>query len=254
MGWRYLTTAIALLDTLILVIELIVGSSKYGCAFDHKNQMGGPSTAALYCMGGKWTAAIHSGAVWRLLTPIFLHAGILHLAGNAWMLLRFGYVLETRWGWWRFGLVYLLSGLGASLWSAVLGYETVSVGASGAIMGLMGADIAYVLYNYHEVPDVKMECVFIAITIVLNFLFGLTQVGIDNYAHLGGLVMGFPLGVCFVPLVEKRDKERMWRAAAAAMYGGLFLLFCLLLWAGNPSNNEPESVYPCSQSGDTCSP
>ena len=250
-GWRYLTTVLALVDVLIFVIELIVGSAKYGCAFDSNNQMGGPNTETLYCFGGKWTPAIQSGAVWRLITPIFLHAGVLHIAGNLFMLLRFGYILETRWGWWRFGLVYLLAGIGASLWSAVLGTESVSVGASGAIMGLMGSDIVYVLYNFHEIPDVKVEAIFIAVTVIINFVFGLSQVGIDNYAHLGGLIMGLPLGCWFVPHVEKRDRERLYRAAAGVTYVALFVLFCLLLWVGQPGHLS-ESAYDCSKNQGTC--
>jgi len=252
-GWRYLTTVIFFVDTIILIIELIVGSSKYGCAFARSNNMGGPSGICLYCMGAKWEPAIHNGAVWRLLTPIFLHAGILHLAANMFMLVKMGYVLETRWGWWRFGLVYLLAGLSASLWSAVLGYETISVGASGALMGLMGADITYLLYNWHEIPDIKIEAIFLTITIVMNFLFGISSqaTGIDNYAHLGGLISGLPLGLWFVPLIEQREKEKIIRLGAAAVFLGLFLLFSLLLWVGTPGGsdfNSYTSPFDCSQS------
>ena len=239
-GWRYLTTVIALVDLIVFIVELIVGGTKYGCAFAHSNQMGGPNGYCLYCMGAKSTGDIHHGAVWRLITPIFLHAGILHIAGNLWMLLRFGYILEARWGWWRFGLVYLLAGIGASMWSAVLGYDTWSVGASGAIMGIMGADITYVIYNYHEIPDVKIEAMFITITVVINFLFGISQTGIDNWAHFGGLMMGLPLGLWFVPQVEKRPIERIVRIVAAVWYCGLFLLFSLLLWVGTPGNGQAE--------------
>ena len=162
------------------------------------------------------------------------------------MLLRFGYILEARWGWWRFGLVYLLAGIGASMWSAVLGYNDISVGASGAIMGIMGADITYVLYNFHEIPDVKIEATFIAITVLINFLFGISQTGIDNWAHLGGLVMGLPLGLWFVPLIQKRAIERVVRIVAGVMYLGLFLLFALLLWVGNPGGAAGYSTsYFC---------
>ena len=253
MGVRYLTTVIAAVDVLIFICELIVGSAKYGCAFDRNNQMGGPNTATLYCFGGKWTPAIEAGAVWRLLTPIFLHAGILHIAGNLWMLFRFGYILETRWGWWRYGLVYLLAGLGASMWSAVLGTESVSVGASGAIMGLVGADITYVLYNWHELPHVKIEAMTITIVVVINFLFGLSQTGIDNYAHLGGLVMGLTLGVWFVPQVEKRDMERVVRWVAGVAYVGLFVIFALVLWVSKPGpGSQYSSAFDCSYSGYTC--
>lgn len=86
--------------------------------------------------------------LWRLFTPIFLHAGILHLAGNMFFQLRFGYVLEDRWNWKRFSFIYIAAGVMASLWSAVLAFKTVSVGASGALAGLLGADITYIAYNW----------------------------------------------------------------------------------------------------------
>ena len=254
-GWRYLTTVIVVVDIIIFIVELIVGATKYGCAFAQDNQMGGPNSSALYCMGAKATGNIHHGAVWRLITPIFLHAGVLHILGNLWMLLRFGYILEARWGWWRFGLVYLLAGIGASMWSAVLGYESTSVGASGAIMGIVGADITYVIYNFQEIPDVKIEAMFVVIVMVMNFLFGISQTGIDNWAHFGGLMMGLPLGLWFVPQVQKRPIERIVRIVTAVWYLGLFLIFALLLWVGNPGGNKavylssdfcdyPSSDYP----------
>jgi len=249
-GWKYLTTVIFFVDTLILIIELIVGSAMYGCAFDSANQMGGPSTTTLFCFGGKWEYDIQHGSVWRLLTPIFLHAGILHLATNMFMLLRFGYVLEDRWGTLKFGLVYLLTGINASLWSSVIGPRDVSVGASGALMGIMGADIAYLLYNYHEIPDIKIEGIFLTILIIINFFIGLSGVGIDNAAHLGGLITGLPLGVALVPHIEKRDNEKTIRTVAWIVFVGLFILFCLLLWVGKPDG--PEVNFQCGTSRNTC--
>lgn len=240
-GWKHLTTVIFFVDTIILICELIVGSVTYGCAFAPKNSMGGPTTFCLYCMGAKWEPDIHAGAVWRLITPIFLHTGILHLALNMFMLCRFGYVLEARWGWWKFGLVYLLSGISASLWSAVIAYATVSVGASGAIMGIMGADITYIIYNWHEIPQVKIEAINIGITLLFNFLIGGLSPDVDNYAHLGGLISGLALGVWFVPHPEKRDQERVIRIIAGVVFCGLFLLFVLLLFVGNPGGKEWQS-------------
>jgi rhomboid protease GluP len=86
-------------------------------------------------MGGKWEPDIRAGAVWRLLTAIFLHAGILHIASNLFFQLRFGYITELRWGRWRWLAVYIISGLMASLFSTKLGPRSVSVGASGALFG-----------------------------------------------------------------------------------------------------------------------
>ena len=86
-------------------------------------------------MGGKWEPDIRAGAVWRLLTAIFLHAGILHIASNLFFQLRFGYITELRWGRWRWLAVYIISGVMASLFSTKLGPRSVSVGASGALFG-----------------------------------------------------------------------------------------------------------------------
>jgi len=171
-----------------------------------------------------------TGQVWRLITPIFLHAGILHIFSNILFQIRFGYTLEVRWGWIRFFIVYLLCGIMASLWSSVLNKDSVSVGASGALFGLVGSDITYVLYNYQYIPHAKREAIFIAFILLITFLFGASGGTVDNFAHLGGLIGGFPLGIAMPPTLVKRDHEIIWRIGGWIGYGGLFLLFALLEW------------------------
>lgn len=236
-----LTTLIIVIDIVMFIITLIVGGAKYDGAFVSGNSMGGPSTLTLYNMGGKWMIDIRDGAVWRLFTSIILHAGILHLLSNVFFTVRFGYTLELRWGWPKLLFVYIASGIGASLWSCVLSYKAVSVGASGALFGIIGADIAYLAYNWNEIPHAQQEACTIAILTIITFLFGINTT-VDNFAHIGGLIMGFFLGM-FVPVtLVKREKqwEYGWKGAGIAGYCGLFLLFSLLLWVGNPGGFYPE--------------
>jgi len=200
-------------------------------------------------MGGKFEPVIrNNGQVWRLLTSIILHAGILHILSNVFIQLRFGYTLELRWGWPKFVMIYILTGISASLWSSVLSYESVSVGASGALFGLVGADLAYVIYNWKEIPHVQQEACFIAMITVLTFLFGIDS-QVDNFAHLGGLISGLCMGMWLPITLVKRpgNIENYWRYGGMILFWGFFLLFCLLLWVDDP--NEAVDGFPISQFG-----
>lgn len=217
----------------MFIITLIVGGAEFDGAFVKGNSMGGPSAVTLCHMGGKWEPSIRAGNVWRLFTATLLHAGIMHILGNLFFLLRFGYVTEQRWGVYRWSGVYFLAGLMASLWSTDLGPTSVSVGASGALFGLVGADAAYLAYNWEQIPDNRQEACILTIVTVMNFLFGISG-NIDNYAHLGGLIGGLFLGIAIPPHLVVRPQEKLIRIGAWFVYGGLFLLFLLLIFAGNP--------------------
>lgn len=130
---------------------------------------------------------------WRLVTSTFLHAGIMHLVLNMAGLLFVGIFLEPVLGRKRLAIVYLLSGLGASLTSLWWHPATVSVGASGAIFGLYGVFLA--LLTTQLFPPVFKRSFTISVGIFVggNLLFGLAG-GIDNAAHIGGLLSGLILG------------------------------------------------------------
>jgi membrane associated rhomboid family serine protease len=180
---------------------------------------------------------IRNGAVWRLLTNIILHAGILHILSNTFCQLRFGYTLELRWGWPKFVVIYLLTGISAALWSCVLSWKAVSVGASGALFGLVGADISYIIYNWREIPQAPQEACLIAFITIITFLFGIDTT-VDNFAHLGGLISGIFAGMWIPVTLVKRGntQEMLYRGIGAVGFWGLFLLFLLLLFVGNPQN------------------
>ncbi len=124
---------------------------------------------------------------YRLITGMFLHAGVLHLLFNMYALYVIGMQLESFLGKAKYLVVYMLSGLGASMLSIFFS-NSFSVGASGAIFGLMGA-LLYFGYHYRVYLDSVVKSQIIPL-IVLNLILGFTLSGIDNWAHIGGLVSG----------------------------------------------------------------
>lgn len=211
--WFCITTLLLIVNVCVFIAELIVGATMEDGAIVKDNKMGGPSSATLIRMGGKYWPKIHSGQVWRLFTCIFLHSGLLHILSNMFFLARFGWVIEKRWGWWRFSLIYLLCGLGGSMLSCIGDRSSVAVGASGALFGMMAANVVFVIYNYRMVPRYGMEIGIMCFILALNIIFGFLGSGVDNYGHLGGLAVGIFAGGCIpVPYVH-REKQTLVRGA-----------------------------------------
>lgn len=130
---------------------------------------------------------------YRLLTSMFLHFGIDHLMNNMVMLGALGWNLEMETGKIRFLLIYFLSGIGGNVFSLLMnqsaGREVVSAGASGAVFGLMGALVIVVIRNRGHVGNLSRRGIMVMI--VLSLYFGLASTGVDNMAHIGGLICGF---------------------------------------------------------------
>jgi rhomboid protease GluP len=141
------------------------------------------------------------GEWWRLLTNIFLHAGIMHLLFNMVGLLFAGIFLESTIGTMRLAAAYLVTGITASVASIWWHPSTVSVGASGAIFGLFGVFLALLSTRYF--PPVLKKSLTIGVVIFVggNLLVGLAQ-GIDNAAHVGGLLCGLVIGYIYYPRLK----------------------------------------------------
>jgi len=152
-----------------------------------------------------------SGEYWRLFTSMFLHVGFAHLAMNMLALWSLGIVLESRMRWPVFLGIYLLSGLCGSLTTALWNRNElmVSCGASGAILGLFGAALAYALRD-RTTGRLHFPVRNLMMSLVLTFAAG-TVFSIDNAAHVGGLVCGFVLAL--VALYS----EKLRPAAAAVV-------------------------------------
>ncbi len=129
---------------------------------------------------------ITHGEPYRLITGIFLHANIVHILFNMYALYIIGTQLESFLGKGKFLAVYLLSGLAGSMLSIFMS-QSFSVGASGAIFGLLGS-LLYFGFHYRVYLDTVIKSQIIPL-IVINLLIGLMP-GIDNWAHIGGLIGG----------------------------------------------------------------
>lgn len=139
---------------------------------------------------------IDLGEHWRLLTPIFLHAGFLHIFLNMYILYIYGQDVEQAFGTARFIAIYLGSAVTASALSYALPPEARAVGASGAVFGVAGALIAY-LYNRRSSTFASHHLRGMMTFLAINFVFGFVFPGIDWIAHLGGLIGGILLGLAF---------------------------------------------------------
>ena len=149
---------------------------------------------------------------YRIITSMFLHFGIEHLLNNMVILGALGWNLELETGKIRFLIIYLVSGIGGNLLSLYLGVSSaeyaVSAGASGAIFGLMGALLYVAARNRGRMGRISGKGVLFMIA--LSFYFGITSSGIDNAAHIGGLLCGFILAVILYR--KKNSYHARWEA------------------------------------------
>jgi rhomboid protease GluP len=145
-------------------------------------------------MGAMVPLLVAQGEYWRLFTAMFLHAGPIHLAFNTFALYLFGNLVEDSLGTARFLAVYLLAGLFASAASFALNPPgAAGVGASGAVFGLLGAWLAYNLRR-RSLSLAQANIRGALMLIGINLVLGLTIRGVDNVAHIGGLVAGLVAG------------------------------------------------------------
>ena len=142
---------------------------------------------------------VREGEYYRLLTAVFMHFGISHLVNNMVILFVLGDNLERALGKVKYLVFYLICGVGANVFSMVVSireYElAVSAGASGAIFGVIGGLLYVVIRNRGRLEDLSTRQ--LALFVVCSLYFGFTSTGIDNAAHVGGLVLGFLLAAIF---------------------------------------------------------
>jgi rhomboid protease GluP len=197
--------------------------------------------------GGQW---------WRLLTSTFEHGGLLHIALNMWCLYSLGWLAELLFGRSRFTLLYLLCGIGGSLGSICWRGNGLSVGASGAIFGIAGALIpAMMLHGNPQLRvALKSQLTSIALFVVYNLAFGAAIRGIDNAAHIGGLLTGLILGAIFPTGADRRQPSgRMRVAAGTALMLAAFAGTGYIAQRRNQPYIEGEAAAEAYQRGDVAS-
>lgn len=163
----------------------------------------------LYFLGAKYNAAIRIGEYWRLVTPMFIHAGFEHLVMNSLLLYFLGNEMEILLGKGRFILLYFGSGIAGYIASFAF-TPVVSVGSSTALFGLLGA-IIYYYWKYRYMYRFQQLGMQYSLLIIMNVIMGFFNSSIDQFGHLGGLVGGFLIAgvVTFKGDRLSRKKDRL---------------------------------------------
>lgn len=140
-------------------------------------------------LGIKYNDFIRAGQLWRLITPVFLHGSLAHIALNMYALFIYGRNLEKHFGHRRFFLLYFLSAFAGNVFSFIFNTNP-SLGASTAIFGLVGAELMFVLQNRQLLESPGSQLMNLVYIVFINLVLGFTSRGIDNFGHLGGLLGG----------------------------------------------------------------
>ena len=159
----------------------------------------------LIAWGANFHEAVrHQHQYWRLLTSAFLHVDWLHIVSNLYVLILIGRLVEPLYRSKRFTAIYLFAAITGSIGSVLGGRGGLSIGASGAIFGILGALIALLLRRRRAFPESWRRTLLFNLTILLALeaYIDWRVAFIDNWAHLGGLVGGFVLGLAIVPRLD----------------------------------------------------
>lgn len=213
------TTALLVVNTLVFLAMAAAARS-----------LQAPSNSLLLQWGANWGPLSLDGQPWRILTANYVHIGILHIAFNMWALWQLGRLAERIFGSWTYLLIYTACGIAASIVSLFWHPLVIGAGASGAIFGLVGALISVLYLGKLPFPKTALRATLksLLIVVVVNLLLGATARGIDNSAHMGGLVMGLGLGAALAPSLTALPPRRR-------LYEGLIfgVAMFLLLAAGS---------------------
>ena len=164
----------------------------------------------LYAMGRCGTyLVLRDGQYWRLLTSVFLHAGITHLGSNLLVQILMGNIVERNLGHVRYLILFLLSGIGGNIVSVLydnaLGVNTYSVGASGAVFGVMGVLVLLIVKGRKNLRSGSSMLARAAFAVFYAVYSGFKNPYTDNAAHIGGLATGVLLGLILTFDLEEAD-------------------------------------------------
>ena len=193
------------------------------------NLMGAPQMLG---WGANFAPLTLHGQWWRLLTALFLHGSIAHVAFNMWALWNIGRLTERLYGNWAFTFLYVGCGVLSGLASIVWDPSRATIGASGAIFGIFAACILFALLpRSRAAVQVPLALWLSALLFGLyNLIAGFFTLGVDNAAHVGGVLSGLALGACLArPLTSQaRRKFPIWTLSTAS--GVTALLILAALW------------------------
>ncbi|MCS2204446.1 rhomboid family intramembrane serine protease [Bacteroides thetaiotaomicron] len=198
-----------------------------------------PSTLALLNWGADFGPLTLTGDWWRAVTCNFVHIGAFHLLMNMYAFIYIGIWLEHLIGTRRMFVSYLLTGLCSAVFSLYMHAETISAGASGSIFGLYGIFLAFLLFHRIERSQRKALLTSILIFVGYNLIYGI-RAGVDNAAHIGGLLSGFLLGFIYVfgERMKKPEAGRTVSIIGELIIFSVFLFSFLALCRNIPSTYQ----------------
>jgi membrane associated rhomboid family serine protease len=240
------TFALLAANVLVFVLMMVVSG-------------GTDDVPTLVAFGAKTNELLLRGEWFRLVTPIFIHAGLLHLVVNSYALWIVGPQVEKLYGSARFLLIYLLAGIGGVAGSyfghALFGKspDAPSVGASGAIFGLFGVLAVFGFRYRHELPPTIRRALGASVlpVILINLVIGFSVSFIDNAAHIGGLLTGIVLTLIIPYIAPGRERVSKIGLVILALCASL-ILYCFaqtyqksgehLAWRGAVVKNYLDGI------------
>lgn len=205
----FVTHAVVAIQVIVFLIMTIAGGST--------------NSSVLIEFGARVSVLIQDGQWWRLITPVFLHIGLMHLVVNSVTVYFIGTQIEMLFGHWRFAIIYFVTAITGNVASFVFLPNTISAGASTAIFGLFGAFLMLGESFRNNLYIRAMSRQFL-IFVVMNLAFDLFSPGIDIYGHIGGLFGGFLMGyVVGAPRIGKTNLIKRFLS-------GIILLVAIVLF------------------------
>ncbi len=207
---RTITNGIILINAFIFLAMFLIGGSGV-----FRNPV------MLLAFGAHFGPLIIEGEWFRLVTSMFIHGGIMHIFFNMYILYIFGNLAEKVYGSYKFLTIYMATGIFASLATLIVNPATLSVGASGAIFGLIG--LLFGTGFRKDTPGLLKSITGSTLLpmILINVFLGFTVPSINNAAHLGGLFSGMIFGIS-TPVLRSYTRHSIWKIT---FLGSLFIFF-----------------------------
>lgn len=203
-----ITYSIIFICVLVFILMYVLGN-------------GSTDNYTLLLFGANLDALTKNGDYYRLLTSMFLHIGIMHLLCNMYSLYIIGKEVENVFGKWKYLVIYILSGIAGSILSLAFNHNTICAGASGAIFGLLGA-LLYFGYYYRPYLGATLTRSIIPV-IAINLIVGFLDSGIDNSAHIGGLVGGLLVAMAVGVPDKSNNNNKINSIVLSLIYFGFII-------------------------------
>lgn len=239
----YFIITCSIIDVILIVWEIIVNGGFEPWSL---NPWFGPSSSVLIDAGAKYAPLMLAGEWWRFLTPIFLHVGLGHIFMNMLTQLRVGLQLERQYGTHRIFPIYMLCGVAGNLMSALMLPQQIQVGASGSLFGFTGVLLADLLQNWSLIQNPIRNLLSLVFSSLVSLVLGLILPGVDNFAHIGGLIMGILTGFIFLPSLNPARTAQKGRLKTVIVSGTITIaLFIILFYVFYHQIDATEWCFGC---------